>query len=83
MEEEWKKMSPKDNEQKHKQVGKKTWHQCIHYMTWTVYKPKNCDLDKKQDQKCNKSQDNLWQIRASQATYAKMLAKVAQLSGNK
>ena len=52
-------------------------------MKWTVHKPKDCDLGKKQDQQGNKSQDIQWQVRASQATYAKMLAKLVQLTVDK
>ena len=80
--EEWKKTPPKDNEPKHKQVGKKTWHWCIHHMKWKVHKPEDCDLGKKQDQQGDKNQDIQRQVRASQATYAEMLAKFAQLSVN-
>ena len=73
-------MAPKDNEPKHKQDGKKTWHWCIHNMKWMVHKPDDCDLGKKEDQQGNKNQDIQWQVRANQATYAKMLAKFAQIS---
>jgi hypothetical protein len=37
--EEWMTTPPKDDEPKHKQVGKKTWHWCVHHMKWTVHKP--------------------------------------------
>ena len=49
-------------------------------MKWTLHKPKDCDLGKKQDQQANESEDNQYQVMLSQATYAKMLAKLAQLS---
>ena len=34
---EWIKMPPKDDEPKHKQVGKKTWPWCVHHMKWTMH----------------------------------------------
>ena len=39
--------------------------------------PKDYDLGKKQDQQGNKNQDIQQQVRASQATYADMLAKLS------
>ncbi len=45
--EEWKKVPPKDNEPKQKQVSTKTFHWCIHHMKWTIHKPDNCDIGKK------------------------------------
>ena len=31
------KMLPKDDEPKHKQLGKKTWHWGVHHIKWTVH----------------------------------------------
>ena len=76
---EWKKMPTKNNEPKHKQICKKTWHWCIHHMKWTVHMPKDYNLSKKQDQWTIKNQDNQLQVRANQVTYAKMPTKLAQL----
>jgi hypothetical protein len=44
----WKRVPPKDNEKKEKQVGKYTYNWCKHHMTWTVHKPSDCKLGKKQ-----------------------------------
>jgi hypothetical protein len=46
--EEWKTTPPKDNEPTQKQVGKKTFHWCIHHMKWTLHKPDDCELGKQQ-----------------------------------
>jgi hypothetical protein len=58
-------------------------------MKWTVHKPENCRLGKRQsnsqisqDDKQD-NQDNKSQPIASQATYADMLAKLAHLSMDK
>jgi hypothetical protein len=75
---EWMKIPPKDNEAKHKRVGKKTWHWCIHHKRWTVHKPDNCRLGKQPDKQDN--EEDKPQPIASQATYAGMLAKLAHLS---
>ena len=79
---EWMKIPPKDNEPKHKQVGKKTWQWCVHHMKWTMHKPENCKLGKEQGGNQD-NQDDKPQPIASQATYANMLAKVAPLSMDK
>jgi hypothetical protein len=75
---EWMNIPPKDNEAKHKRVGKKTWHWCVHHKRWTVHKPDNCRLGKQPDKRDN--QEDKSQPIASQATYADMLAKLAHLS---
>ncbi len=45
--ETWKRVPPKDNEKKEKQVGKYTYNWCKHHMAWTVHKPPDCELGKK------------------------------------
>jgi hypothetical protein len=37
--EAWKRVPPKENEKKEKQVGKYTYNWCKHLMTWAVHKP--------------------------------------------
>jgi hypothetical protein len=75
---EWMKIPPKDDEPKHKRVGKKTWHWCVHHTKWTVHKPENCRLGKGQNDSQD-NQDDKQQMIASQATYAGTLAKLAHL----
>jgi hypothetical protein len=82
----WKRVPPKDNEKKGKQVGKYTYNWCKHHMAWTVHKPSDCKLGKKHkdDQKkdCNKANSA---VIASAATttirpcYAALLATLANL----
>ena len=76
--EEWMKMPPKDDEPKHKRVGKKTWYWCVHQMKWTVHKPENCRLGKGQNDSQD-NQDDKQETIASQATYADTPAKLAHL----
>ena len=59
------------------------WQWCIHHMKWMVHKTEDCDLGKKQDQQVIENQNNQWEVWASQATYAEMQAKLAQLSIDK
>ncbi len=75
--EEWKKTPPKDNEPKQKQVGKKTFHWCIHHMKWTLHKAEDCDLGRQQAGQGNQQQQqaNRQQNTANQATYANLLAQ--------
>jgi hypothetical protein len=79
--EEWKKVPPKENEPKQKQVGNKTFHWCIHHMKWTIHKPEDCDIGKKnasnQSSGTNAGQNNQHQNTARQATYAELLAQLA------
>ncbi len=43
---EWKKVLPKDGEKTSKEVGKYTYHWCVHHMAWTVHLPAECRLGK-------------------------------------
>jgi hypothetical protein len=76
------KATPKDNKPKHKGVGKKTWHCCVHHMKWTVRKPEDCELGNEQSNSQG-NQNNRQQPIASRATYANMLTKRAHLSMDK
>ena len=73
--EEWKKVPPKENEPKHKKVGKKTFHWCIYHKKWTVHKAEDCTLGKEQGDAQDKQSDQ--QITANQAAYARLLAQLA------
>jgi len=76
----WMKIPQRDDESKHKRVGKKTWHWCVHRMKWTVHKPENCRLGKGQSNSQDNqdgNQDDKQETIASQATYADTLAKLA------
>jgi hypothetical protein len=37
--EEWKRVPPRDGEKKSKEVGKYTYHWCVHHMTWCMHLP--------------------------------------------
>jgi hypothetical protein len=79
--ETWKRVPPKDNEKKEKQVGKYTYNWCEHHMAWTVHKPSDCKLGKKHkdNQKKDRNKANS-AVAASAATttisphYAALLA---------
>ena len=86
--EAWKKVAPKDNEPKSKQIGKKTWNWCMHHQAWCIHKSSDCKLGKKQQDKQTKvansavteqqaSNDSATQINPS---YAAMLAQIAAQS---
>jgi hypothetical protein len=82
----WKRVPPKENEKKEKQVGKYTFNWCEHHMARTVHKLSDCKLGKKHkdDQKkdCNKANSA---VIASAATttispcYAALLATLADI----
>jgi hypothetical protein len=84
--ETWKRMPPKDNEKKEKQVGKYTNNWCEHHMAWTVHKPSNCELGKKHkgDQKKDRNKANSAVVPSATTTtisprYAALLASLANL----
>ena len=57
--EAWKKVPPKDGDQKEKQVGKYTFQWCEHHMAWMAHKPQDCRLNPKhKDYKKNNSKAN-------------------------
>ncbi len=64
----WKKVPPKDGEKHTKEVGKYTYHWCVHHMSWTVHPPAKCRLSKqhKEEQKTKPAMTD----RANAATYA-------------
>ncbi len=68
-------MPPKENEPKHKQVGKKTFHWHIHHKKWTLHKPEDCTLGKEQGDAQDKQNEQ--QITSNQATFARLLAQLA------
>jgi hypothetical protein len=37
--EAWKKVPPKDGDKKSKEVGKHTYHWCVHHMAWCMHLP--------------------------------------------
>jgi hypothetical protein len=73
---EWKKVPPKDGEKTSKEVGKYTYHWCVHHMAWTVHLPTECRLGKqhKDGQKGTKPA-----YKASSASYAAAAAASASL----
>ena len=79
-EEEWKKIPPKDNEPKVKQVGKKKWHWCIYYMKWIVHKKEDCQMGKQQQ--ANDPQENKPQAKQAQTSYAQTLAHIALMAAD-
>lgn len=42
--EAWKKVPPKDGDKKSKEVGKHTYHWCVHHMAWCMHLPTKCRL---------------------------------------
>jgi len=42
--EAWKKVPPKDGDKKSKEVGKHTYHWCVHHMAWCMHLPTECRL---------------------------------------
>ena len=90
--EEWKKVPPKDNDPKEKQVGRFTFQCCKHHMAWTAHKPQDCTLNPKhKDYKGKKSNHKAHSaVVASSATapsatttlnnrYAALLATIATM----
>jgi hypothetical protein len=82
----WKRVPPKDNEKKEKQVGKYTYNWCEHHMAWTVHKPSDCELGKKHkdDQKKERNKANSAVVASAATTtispsYAALLATLANL----
>jgi hypothetical protein len=71
--EEWEKVPPKDGEKKSKEVGKYTYHWCVHHMAWCMHLPADCRLgkEKKQDQQKTKPS-----FVANSATYAAAAASM-------
>ncbi len=84
--ETWKRVLPKENEKKEKQVGKYTYNWGKHHMGWTVHRPSDCKLGKKHkhNQKKDRNKANS-AIVASAATttispcYAALLATLANI----
>ena len=68
-------MPPKEDNPKHKQVGKKPFNWCIHHKKWMVHKPEDCTLGKEQVDAQDKQNEQ--QITANQATFARLLAQLA------
>jgi hypothetical protein len=75
--EEWKKIPPKDNESKQKQVGKKIFHWCEHHMKWTIHKPDDCEVGKRNQANQGNKTSQGGQNTANQATYAELMAQLA------
>jgi hypothetical protein len=65
--EEWKKVPPKDGEKKSKEVGKYTYHWCVHHMAWCMHLPADCQLGKERKQDQQKMKPSFI---ANSATYA-------------
>jgi hypothetical protein len=66
--EAWKKVPPKDGEKHTMEVGKYTYHWCVHHMSWTVHPPTKCHLGKqhKEEQKTKPATT----VHVNAATYA-------------
>jgi hypothetical protein len=72
--EEWKKVPPKDGEKKSKEVGKYTYHWCVHHMAWCMHLPADCRLGK------GRKQENQQKMKpsfvANSSTYAAATASM-------
>jgi hypothetical protein len=85
--ETWKRVPPKENEKKEKQVGKYTYNWCQHHMAWTVHKPSDCELGKrkhKDDQKKDRNKANSAVVASAATTtisprYTALLATLANI----
>jgi len=44
VDEAWKKIPPKDSDEKSKKMGKHTFHWCEHHMVWCMHHPSECHL---------------------------------------
>jgi len=87
--EEWTKVPPKlcqGQRTEEKRVGIKILNWCIHHMKWTLHKPDNCDIGRKQQAgnqgNNNNSQNNRPHNMANQATYTELLAQLALRSAD-
>jgi hypothetical protein len=65
--EEWKKVPPKDGDMKSKEVGKYTYHWCVHHMAWCMHLPADCCLGKERKEEQQKTKPAYV---ANSATYA-------------
>jgi hypothetical protein len=71
--EEWKKVLPKDGEKKSKEVGKYTYHLCVHHMACCMHLPANCQLGKERKQDQQKTKPSFV---ANSATYTAAIASM-------
>ena len=83
----WKKVPPKVNKKKTKEVGKFTFNWCEHHMVWAVNKPSDCTLGQKhkEDQKKDNNNKANSAVVASSATtlnncYAALLATLPTMN---
>jgi hypothetical protein len=84
--ETWKRVPPKENKKKEKQVGKYTYNWCEHHMVWTVHKPSDWELGKKHkdNQKKDRNKANSAVVTSAATTtisphYAALLATLANM----
>ena len=71
--EEWKKVPPKDGDKKSKEVGKYTYHWCVHHMAWCMHLPADCRLGKERKEEQKKTTPAYV---ANSATYAAAAASL-------
>jgi hypothetical protein len=71
--EEWKKVPPKDGEKKSKEVGKYTYHWCVHHMAWCMHLSADCRLGKERKRDQQKTKPSFV---ANSATYAAAAASM-------
>ena len=71
--EEWKKVPPKDGDKKSKEVGKFTYHWCVHHMAWCMHLPADCRLGKERKEEQKKTTPAYV---ANSATYAAAAASL-------
>ena len=73
VDEEWKKVPPKDGDKKSKEVGKFTYHWCVHHMAWCMHLPADCRLGKERKEEQKKTTPAYV---ANSATYAAAAASL-------
>ena len=71
MDEAWKKIPPKDGDEKSKKLGKHTFHWCEHHMAWCMHRPSKCHLGNQRKEKQSPTAGG------NSATYAAAAASIA------
>jgi hypothetical protein len=71
--EEWKKVPPKDGDEKSKEVWKYTYRWCVHHMAWCMHLPADCRLGKERKEE---QQKTMPAYVANSATYAAAAASL-------
>jgi hypothetical protein len=78
--EAWKKIPPKDGDEKSKKMGKHTFHWCEHHMAWCMHHPSECRLgNQRKEEQSPTAGGNSATYAAAVASFAKAL--IASMQG--